>query len=119
MARSARAFTYAPSQPHSAEEPAAPPGATSASPPLQQSPESFALQAGDDIASIRNVHGAYTCLEKLVVPLQVDDCEEVYPTRSELGVLIRLVNEELHRRLEAAESTIDSLRRALREQVPH
>lgn len=86
--------------------------------PLQHAPESLALQAGDDIASIREVHCAYACLEKLIVARHVSDCEEVYPTRSELGALVRLVNEDLYRRLEAAESTIDSLRCALREQVP-
>jgi hypothetical protein len=95
MARSSRAFTRTPSL------------------PLQHSPESFALQAGDDIANIRDVHCAYACLEKLIVPLHVNDCEEVYPTRSELGALIRLVNEELQRRIEAADSTISSLRGAL------
>ena len=65
------------------------------------------------------MHCAYACIEKLSVPQQVNDCEEVYPTRSELGALIRLVNEELRRRIEAAGGTINSLRGALlREQAP-
>lgn len=79
-------------------------------PPLQQSPESFALQAGDDIASIRDVHCAYACIEKLIAVQHVNDCEELSPTRSELSALVRLINDELHRRIEAAESTIVSLR---------
>lgn len=78
--------------------------------PLQHAPESLALQTGDDIASIREVHCAYACIEKLIVARHVSDCEEVYPTRSELGALVRLINEELHRRIEAAEGTIGSLR---------
>ncbi|WP_240651533.1 MULTISPECIES: hypothetical protein [unclassified Variovorax] len=79
--------------------------------------ESVALQAGDDIESIRQVHSAYVCLEKLVVPMQVDEREEIYPTRSELGALFRVVNEEMQRRIEAADSTIGSLRDALSKQV--
>lgn len=111
MARSARAFTRTP--PHSTEEPVAAPDAASKLPPLQHSPESFALQVGDDITSIRDVHSAYACLEKLIVPLQVNDCEEVYPTRSELGALVRLINEALHRRIEVADDTVSSLREVL------
>lgn len=84
---------------------------------LHPEAESFALQAGDDIESIRQVHTAYVCLEKLVVPTQVDEREEIYPTRSEFGALFRLVNEELQRRIEAADSTIGSLRDALSKQV--
>ncbi|WP_240650603.1 hypothetical protein [Variovorax guangxiensis] len=79
--------------------------------------ESAALQAGDDVEGIRQVHSAYVCLEKLVVPMQVNEREEIYPTRSEFGALFRLVNEELHRRIEAADSTIASLRDALGKSV--
>ena len=113
MAKSARAFTRTP--PHSAEEPVAAPDAASKLPPLQHSPESFALQVGDDITSIRDVHSAYACLEKLIAPLQVTDCEELCPTRSELGALVRLINEALHRRIDVADGTISSLREVLRE----
>lgn len=88
---------------------------------LHSDAESAALQAGDDIESIRQVHSAYVCLEKLVVPMQVDEREEIYPTRSELSALFRVVNEEMQRRIEAADSTIGSLRDALSKQVrePH
>lgn len=114
MARSARAFTRTSSLPHSNEEPAAPSGASSKLFP-QDGPEAFALQAGDDITSIRDVHSAYACLEKLIAPLQVTDCEELCPTRSELGALVRLINEALHRRIDVADGTISSLREVLRE----
>ena len=43
------------------------------------------------------------------------DTEEVFPTRTELGALVRLVNEELQRRIEAADATTQSLRAALGE----
>lgn len=79
--------------------------------------ESVALQAGDDVEGIRQVHSAYVCLEKLVVPMQVNEREEIYPTRSEFGALFRLVNEELQRRIDAADGTIGSLRDTLSKQV--
>ena len=75
--------------------------------------ESLALQACDDIDSLHAVHRAYACLEKLIVPQGVNDTEEVYPTRTELSALVRVVNEELQRRIEAADTTMQSLRVAL------
>ncbi|MNV81004.1 hypothetical protein D3C71_1746400 [compost metagenome] len=53
---------------------------------------------------------AYACIEKLIVPQRVEETEEVFPTRTELGALVRLVNEELLRRIEAADATTQSLR---------
>ncbi|QOF80163.1 hypothetical protein IG196_07125 [Variovorax sp. 38R] len=53
---------------------------------------------------------AYACIEKLIVPQHVNDTDDVYPTRIELGALVRLVNEELQRRIETAEATLQSLR---------
>lgn len=81
--------------------------------PSHTDPESLALQADDDIDSIRDAHCASACLEKLILPQRVNDSEEVHPTRSELGALMRLVNEELLRRVDAADATIKSLRGAI------
>jgi hypothetical protein len=39
----------------------------------------------------------------------------VYPTRTELSALVRVVNEELQRRVETADTTMQSLRVALSE----
>ncbi|SDZ68171.1 hypothetical protein SAMN05518854_110194 [Variovorax sp. YR266] len=75
--------------------------------------ESLALQACDDIDSLHAVHRAYACLEKLIVPQGVNDTEEVYPTRTELSALVLVVNEELQRRIETADSAMQSLRVAL------
>ncbi len=100
MAASARASAHVSSFPESSEA---------------ASVESLVLQACDDIDSFHAVHRAYACLEKLIVPQGVNDTEEVYPTRTELGALVRLVNEELQRRVETAEATIQSLRVALSE----
>lgn len=77
--------------------------------------ESLALQACDDVESLHAVQRAYACIEKLIVPQRVGDAEEVFPTRTELGALVRLVNEELLRRIEAAAATTQSLRAALGE----
>lgn len=95
MAASARASAHVPSFPETS------------------SVESLALQACDDIDRLRDMQRAYSCLEKLVVPQGVNDTEEVYPNRIELGALIRVVNEDLQRRIEAADDTMRSLRAAL------
>ncbi|WP_198086385.1 hypothetical protein [Variovorax sp. E3] len=79
------------------------------------SAESLALQACDDVDSLRVVQRAYACLEKLIVPQCVKDSEDVYSSRTELGALVGLVNDELARRIEAADSTIQSLRVAVGE----
>lgn len=87
--------------------------ASSPEPSSTASIESLALQACDDIDSLRDMQRAYACLEKLVVPQGVNDTEEVYPNRIELGALMRVVNEDLQRRIEAADGTMQSLRAAL------
>ena len=98
MADSVRASAHAPSFPVSSE-------------PVDA--ESLALQACDDVESLHVVQRAYACLEKLIVPQRTNDTEEVCPTRTELSALMRLVNEELQRRIEAADTTMQSLRGAL------
>jgi hypothetical protein len=79
------------------------------------SAESLALQACDDIDSLHVVRRAYACLEKLIDPQHTSDMEEVCPSRTELSALVGLVNEELRRRIETADTTMQSLRAALRE----
>jgi len=98
-----------------------------ASAPLSSSPEaseaasveSLALQACDDIDGLVSMHQAYACLEKLIVPQGTQDTNEVYPDRSELGALMRAVNEDLRRRIDAADMTVQSLRAALDSRTPH
>lgn len=112
MTKSARVLKHAPKTDTASTPKPVPPHSNA-----NANAESAALQAGDDVEGIRQVHSAYVCLEKLVVPMQVNEREEIYPTRSEFGALFRLVNEELHRRIEAADSTIASLRDALGKSV--
>ncbi|WP_256330939.1 hypothetical protein [Variovorax sp. YR266] len=83
--------------------------------PLQDSAESLALRASDDIDNIHDVQRAYACLEKLIAPQRVNDSEEVYATRSELSALLQLLNAELQRRIDTADTTIESVRMALTE----
>jgi hypothetical protein len=77
------------------------------------SAESLALQACDDIDSLHVVQRAYACLEKLIGPQHTSDAEEVCPSRTELSALVGLVNEELQRRIDTANATMQSLRVAL------
>ena len=75
--------------------------------------DSLSLQACDDTDSLREVLCAYSCLEKLIAPLEVGDTEQLGPTRTELGSLVRLVNDEMSRRIEAADSATRAMRAAL------
>ena len=64
----------------------------------------LALRACDDIGSLHDVRLAYACIEQLVVPQHASDSEDVHPIRTELSALMRLVNEELQRRISALSS---------------
>jgi len=79
------------------------------------SAESLALQACDDIDSLHVVRRAYACLEKLIDSQHTSDTQEICPSRTELSALVGLVNEELRRRIETADSTMQLLRIALSE----
>ncbi len=83
--------------------------------PEAASVESLALQACDDIDNLHELQRAYAGLEKLIVSQSVNDTEEIYPTRTELGALVRVVNEELKRRIETVDTALQSLRTALSE----
>ncbi|RTQ33424.1 hypothetical protein EJP69_18085 [Variovorax gossypii] len=100
MAASARASAHVSSFPESSQA---------------ASLESLALQASDEIDNLHELQRAYAGLEKLIVSQSVNDTEEIHPTRTELGALVRVVNEELKRRIETAESALQSLRSALSE----
>lgn len=74
---------------------------------------SLALQACDDIYGLREVLSAYVCLERLVAPAEVGDTEELWPTRSELGAMLRVMNEVLGRRIEMVERGVGRVRGAV------
>jgi hypothetical protein len=77
--------------------------------------ESLALQACDDIDSLHEVRRAYAGLEKLIASQAVTDTEEIHPTRTELSALVRVVNDELQRRIDKADTTVQALRASLGE----
>lgn len=78
-------------------------------PPETLSAQSLALQACDDVESLRIVQRAYACLEKLIGPQHPRDTEEFAPDRTEISALMELISEELHRRIGAADMTMQSL----------
>ena len=82
-------------------------------PPDTLSAQSLALQACDDVEGLHIVQRAYACLEKLIGPQHSRDAEEIAPDRTEISALMALVNEELQRRIGAADATMQSLRVAL------
>ncbi|MET3389460.1 hypothetical protein ABIC33_000083 [Variovorax sp. 1140] len=75
--------------------------------------EQLALQLCDDIGNLQSMQRAYACLEKLIVQQEVNDAQELYPSRAELAALVGVVNDELQRRIDAAETTAQSLRHGL------
>lgn len=87
--------------------------ASSSSP--DTNPDSLAIQACDDTGHLREVLCAYTCLERLIAPLELGDSEPVAPTRTELSALVRLVNQEMQRRIDSIDTTLQSMRSALTE----
>lgn len=80
---------------------------------VSQNAEQLALQLCDDIGNLQPMQRAYACLEKLIVQQGVSDTQEVYPSRAELAALVGVVNEELQRRIDAADATAQSLRYGL------
>jgi hypothetical protein len=81
--------------------------------PEQPTVETLALQVCDDTDSLRDVHSAYACLEKLIVSPEPGGAEELSPTRNELSALVRVVNEELSRRIESVDKAVQAMRAAM------
>jgi len=79
----------------------------------ETSAESLTLQACDEVDALHELQSAYTGLEKLIASQHLNDTEEICATRTELSALVRVVNEELRRRIGAADFTLQSLRVAL------
>ena len=80
---------------------------------VSQNAEQLALQLCDDIGNLQSMQRAYACLEKLIVQQEVNDAQELYPSRAELAALVGVVNDELQRRIDTAEATAQSLRHGL------
>lgn len=68
----------------------------------------LALQASDDVQSLREVLDAFICLERLVTPIERKEPEDFGPTRSELGAMLSLLNEVFRQRLGTAVDAVDT-----------
>lgn len=112
MANSARAHARTPGI-NSDNQAHHKPNVSSLPPRAARTASSWAIQASDDVGNLKGVLQAYVGLEKLLTPVMVNDSEGVNPSRSELSALVRMVNEVMELRLQAAETTIDTLREAL------
>uniref|UniRef100_UPI000D378EBB hypothetical protein n=1 Tax=unclassified Variovorax TaxID=663243 RepID=UPI000D378EBB len=86
---------------------------------LSTSAESLALQACDDVDSLRVVQRAYACIERFIDPQRLSEADEVCLSRSELGALVGLVNDELLRRIGVADAAVQALRVVLSEGGEH
>lgn len=79
----------------------------------ETSAESLTLQACDEVDALHELLSAYAGLEKLIASQHLNDTEEICATRTELSALVRVVNEELRRRIRAADLALQTLRIAL------
>lgn len=80
---------------------------------------SLVLDASDEVNHLRDVHSAYSALEKLIAAHGVDESDEIHPSRGELSALLRVMNEGFQRRLESVETTVESIRSTLEEDGAH
>lgn len=112
MANSARARAHTPGI-NSDNQEHHTPNVSALPPRAARTASSWAIQASDDVDNLKGVLQAYVGLEKLMTPVMRNDSEGVNPSRSELGALVRMVNEVMELRLQTAETTINTLREAL------
>jgi ElaB/YqjD/DUF883 family membrane-anchored ribosome-binding protein len=82
---------------------------SASTPPFKHvSAASLIFRARDAASNLDEVQQAYAGLELLIAPVGSEDAEEIHASRSQLSALLRLVNEEFERRIEAVKSAIDS-----------
>lgn len=72
----------------------------------------LALQAADQASNLTQTLAAFRALEHLTTPTGRDDSERLEPTRTEMSELLRVLNNELARQIEAMASATDDLRTA-------
>lgn len=72
----------------------------------------LALRAADQASNLTHTLAAFRALEHLTTPTGRDDCERLEPTRTEMGELLRVLNNELERQIEAMTNATDELRNA-------
>lgn len=71
-----------------------------------------ALRVADQAEQFRDTLDAFLALERLTTPSGRNDCETLEPTRSQMGALLRVLNDELARQIDALASATEALRTA-------
>lgn len=71
-----------------------------------------ALRVADQAEQLRDTLDAFLALERLTTPSGRDDCETLEPTRTQMGALLRVLNDELARQIDALASATEALRTA-------
>lgn len=74
-----------------------------------RSAATLALNAVDELSNLEEARRAYDCLEALIAPFKPLDSTEIPVNRHELSALLLLVNTELKRRVEAADTAVKSV----------
>lgn len=74
----------------------------------------LALVAGDCSDSLTDTLNAFRALEHLTTPTGRLDSERLDPTRTEMGALLRVLNNELARQIDALASATNGVRAAVR-----
>ncbi|MDZ4236931.1 MAG: hypothetical protein U1A81_02125 [Hydrogenophaga sp.] len=74
----------------------------------------LALVAGDCSDSLTDTLSAFRALEHLTTPTGRLDSERLAPTRTEMGALLRVLNNDLARQIDAMVSATNGVRAAVR-----
>lgn len=69
----------------------------------------LALRTADQANNLTETLAAFRALEHLTAPTGRDDSERLEPTRTEMGALLRILNNEMERQLEALAGATDEL----------
>lgn len=71
-----------------------------------------ALRVAEQADHIGDTLDAFRALEHLTTPVGRDDSQRLEPTRTQMGALLRVLNDELARQIDALASATDALRTA-------
>ncbi len=79
----------------------------------ERPPSTLALDAINELTSLRDAFLAYAAIEKLVGVVVLADSQDIHATRDELSALLRVVNGELTRRIDTVEHGLEAILEAL------
>jgi hypothetical protein len=113
----------APAKPRNVSIRAKPPPAKKARKPKAQDPgdpvpdplrniSSLALDLSDELSELKETYRAFGCLERLLVPVEIQRSDEFYVTPTELRALVALVHAEFGRRIDAVGVAVKAIQTA-------